>query len=326
MQKRTSSSPAGRKNMVDVIVGHRKSNVLVPSALRCLSRIPTINITSGCAHGCIYCYSRGYSQYPGEGRIILFSNTAEKVKDELKRKRKKPAAVYFCPSCDPFQPVAEVLEQTYQTMKILLEYSIGIQFVTKARAPDEFIELFEKHKGLVCGQVGLTTIEDKIRKIFEPEAASVTKRLETVKELLDAGVGLSVRADPLIHGVTDSDEQIQNLCGVVVKNGIKEIAVSYLFLRPAIRKSCEKNIKDKALLQNVLSPYAEGERLSIDARNSQVLALPKKLREKSFKRIRKIALGYGIKIRVCGCKNRDITNESCNIIRSNEKREDLLFE
>jgi len=45
--------------MVKVRFEKRKSKALTSSALRCLARIPTINITSGCANGCIYCYSLG---------------------------------------------------------------------------------------------------------------------------------------------------------------------------------------------------------------------------------------------------------------------------
>lgn len=311
--------------MVKVLLKNRKSRALAPSALRCLSRLPTVNITSGCAHGCIYCYSRGYSQYPGEGRIALFGNTAEKVREELKRKRKKPAAVYFCPSCDPFQPVPEVLRQTYETMNILLEHSVGIQFVTKAQVPDNFLELFEEHPGLVCGQVGLTITDDRLRKIFEPEAASIAQRLKTVKMLLDIGVELSVRADPLIHGVTDSDKQIRTLCEAVVSAGVSEIAVSYLFLRPAIKKSFEQNVKDRELLDRILAPYSDAEWLAIEARGSRGLTLPGTLRKESFERMKKVASEYGITVRICGCKNPDITNESCNITRLLAERQNCLF-
>jgi DNA repair photolyase len=312
--------------LAEVIISRRKSSVLVPSALRCLSRIPTINITSGCAHGCIYCYNRGYSQYPGEGRIVLFSNTAEKVRDELKRKRKKPAAAYFCPSCDPFQPVPEVLGQTCETMKILLEHSVGVQFVTKARVPDDFIVLFGKYKGLVCGQVGLITTDDKLLHILEPVASSVEERLRTAKALLNAGVQLSIRADPLIHGITDSDEQVRSICAAVAGLGTGEIAVSYLFMRPAVWKSLERNIRDKNLLASILEPYSSGKWLSIEARGSQCLALPGTLRKESFGRIRRTAAEYGITVRICGCKNPDITNESCNITRPAGGKESFLFD
>jgi sulfatase maturation enzyme AslB (radical SAM superfamily) len=83
-----------------VVPIERKSAVLTPSSLACLSNIATINLTAGCAHGCIYCYTQGYSNSPRDGTIHLYANTADKLAQELRRKRKLPRAVYFSPSSD----------------------------------------------------------------------------------------------------------------------------------------------------------------------------------------------------------------------------------
>ncbi len=76
--------------IVELIRRSRRTTVLTPSSLPCLKAFPTINITEGCAHGCIYCYTRGYSNYPGDGRVVLFENTPDLVSQELSRKRRKP--------------------------------------------------------------------------------------------------------------------------------------------------------------------------------------------------------------------------------------------
>jgi len=83
--------------------------VLTPSSLACLAHVPTVNFTAGCAHECPYCYARGYLTHPGEGKIRFYTNTLAKLREELRRKRKKPTTVYFSPSSDLFQPVPEVL-------------------------------------------------------------------------------------------------------------------------------------------------------------------------------------------------------------------------
>lgn len=311
--------------MARLITKNRKSDVLTPSQLRCLSKIPTINITSGCFHNCIYCYSKGYSQYPGDGKAILFANTAEKLSEELARKRKKPQAVYFCPSCDPFQPVPEILDQTYKTMETLLGADIGVQFVTKAVVPSNFIKLFASCSDLVCAQVGLTCVDDNIRRIFEPSAASVSKRLATLQNLVGIGVTTGARADPLIYGVLDSDKSLCDLFSAITETGVKEVAINYLFLRPAIRQSIKKNISDKELLAKVLKPYSEGPTLPIGMKNSQGVALPKEIREKAFERIKNIASDIGLSIHICGCKNSDITTESCHITRLSHSAQLNLF-
>ena len=311
--------------MARLIKKNRKSNVLTPSQLRCLSKTPTINITSGCFHNCIYCYTKGYSQYPGDGQVILFANTANKLKEELARKRKKPQAVYFCPSCDPFQPIPEILDETYKAMATLLKAGIGVQFVTKAVVPANFIKLFAGYRGFVCAQVGLTCVDDNVRKIFEPGTASVSEKLSTLQRLVEVGVAMGARADPLVYGVMDSDKSLSELFSAISEVGVTEIAIGYLFLRSAIRKSLERNIKDTQLLGKLLKSYSEGTTLPIGMKNSQGIVLPKEIREKAFERIKRIASDFRVSVHICGCKNSDITSESCHITRLSHSAQLHLF-
>jgi DNA repair photolyase len=311
--------------MARLITKNRKSNVLTPSQLRCLSKIPTINITSGCFHNCIYCYAKGYSQYPGDDKVILFANTADKLKGELARKRKKPEAVYFCPSCDPFQPISKIVEQTYKTMATLLKTGIGVQFLTKAVVPANFIKLFARYNNLVRAQVGLTCVDDNIRKVFEPGAANVSDRFKTLQNLVGIGVITGARADPLIYGVMDSDKSVNDLFYAIQKVAVKKVAINYLFLRPAIKESIKKNINDRDLLRKLLEPYSEGPTLPIGLKNSHGVALPKEIRQNSFRRIKKIASDFGLSVHICGCKNSDITNESCRITRLPNLAQPQLF-
>lgn len=191
--------------MVTVRRMKRKGRVLTASSLPCLASIPTINITAGCAHDCAYCYTKGYSQHPGDNTVILYSDTAERVAGELKRKRRKPASVYFCPSSDPFQPVDEVLDESYRAMRVLLESGVGVEFVTKGVVPGRFLDMFSAHRSLASGQVGLTTLDDALNRALEPGAPSARRRLATIRRLVRAGVRVSLRMDPIIFGVTDSE-------------------------------------------------------------------------------------------------------------------------
>src|SRR4030042_4215592 len=123
--------------MVNVTRIDRKSAILSPSSLACLTHIPAVNLTSGCAHDCLYCYARGYSVFPGENKVVVYENTLDKMKNELLRKRIKPQAVYFSPSSDIFQPVPEVLELSHSILELLLSKDIGIALLTKGLIPDK---------------------------------------------------------------------------------------------------------------------------------------------------------------------------------------------
>jgi len=304
--------------MLKIITKHRKTNFLTPSGLKCLANLPTVNISAGCVHNCVYCYTKGYSVYPGDDSIEIYEDMAKRIANEIKHKRKKPAAVYFCPSCDPFQPISQIQQVTFDVMKTLLGNDISVQFVTKGKISEKVFGLFEKHRSKIAGQIGLTSVDDKILSVIEPTAAKAQERLGQLERLIKIGVKMSVRCDPMIHGFTDADEQLHSLFSAVAKTGCTEAAVSFLFLRPAIISSLKKNISNPKLLETILKPFSEGVNLSIGLKNSMGKMLPLDVRRLSFERIRKIANNYGIRIHICGCKNSDITNESCYITRELE--------
>ena len=83
----------------------RKSAVLSTSSMNCLSDVSTINLTVGCAHGCLYCYTQGYSSYPGNSVVQVYDSLPQQLENELNKKRRLPRRVYFSPSSDLFQPI-----------------------------------------------------------------------------------------------------------------------------------------------------------------------------------------------------------------------------
>lgn len=299
--------------MVKVTLVDRKSNALTPSSLRCLSHLPTINMTAGCVHGCAYCYIRGYSQYPGDDAVVVYRNTADQVERELKRKRKRPIAVYFCPSSDAFMPIQEVLDQSYRTMRLLLDQGIGVQFVTKGTIPDHFFELFSQRPELIAGQIGLTTLDDDMNSAIEPGTASAQQRLDNLGRLINIGVTASLRADPLIHGVTDGNNNIESLFAEASKRGIRDVSASYLFLRPAIVGSLRRSIRDPELLKRILAPFECAQRFPIRGSAGGGTSLPTDLRLTGLERIEAIAERHSLKLRICGCKNDDITTGKCHL-------------
>ena len=321
--------------MVNVRFVERRGAVLTPSGLACLAGVPTVNVSSGCAHGCVYCYGRGYSQYPGENVVLVYRDTAERVARELARKRCRPPAVYFCPSCDAFQPVGAVLELSHQSMAAILDAGVGVEFVTKGAIPDRFLDLFSRHRGRVSGQVGLTTLDDGLRATFEPGAAAVGERLRSIARLKEVGVNVSVRADPLIHGVTDGGSSLAALMAASRERGVSDLAASYLFLRPAIAASLKRHIVDRALVERILAPYTAGVRFALRGGAGGGLALPEAIRRAGFERMERLAAGHGLRVHVCGCKNPDVATGRCHLVRErseggvgrrNQSRTGLLWE
>jgi DNA repair photolyase len=301
--------------MVDIIFAERKSSVLSSSSLACLSRTPSLNLTSGCAHNCIYCYARGYSTYPGENKVIIYKNTLDKLTSELLHKKNKPQAVYFSPSSDIFQPIPEVLKLSHSVLEFLLTRGIGVAFLTKGYIPDKTLGLLFNHADRVRAQIGIITHDDNIRRIFEPNTASVDVRFKQMARMTAGGITTEARIVPILPGITDVPDSINCLYGAISKTGVKHAAISILFLRPAITASLKRSIFDKEALEYLLTFYKDSRRLAVHAEHSSIISLPRLKREEIYARFSQIARKYDIKLSICGCMNPDI-GDTCNIAGS----------
>jgi len=299
--------------MVNLELAERKSAVLSPSSLACLSKTATINLTSGCAHGCVYCYTKGYSSFPGEATVRLYANTADKLNAELAKKRILPKSVYFSPSSDLFQPVPEVLEMGLRVLKILFDRGISVAFLTKGIITDEYFDLFEKHPDQVQARIGLITTNQHLLSLFEPQAAPVSVRLELARRLIAMGVPTSMRVDPIIPGVTDDEQTLNDLCSTISRIGVCELAASVLFLRPAIALSLNKSLRGSNVLKAIQARFVKSRRLPIHAEHSMVNALPQEDRQQIFDRLKTLTNRYDIRLHLCACKNPDLPAGSCQI-------------
>jgi len=300
--------------MVEVISIQRKSSVLTPSSLACLADIPAINLTSGCAHGCIYCYARGYSTYPGDGKVVVYNNSLEKIKSELTNKRIKPLSVYFSPSTDIFQPIPELIELGYSILEFLFSKNIGVSFLTKGHIPDKTMSLLLDNADKVKAQIGIITSDDNIRRAFEPNAAGIEIRLRQMERLVSKGIEVEARMMPILPGITDKTESVEKLFKTIINAGVNKVAISTLFLRPSIAAAFRQLIFDKASARNLIQLYANQERISVHARDSSVIPFPRGEREIIYTGIKEIAEKYHIEIAICGCMNPDIGG-TCNIAR-----------
>jgi DNA repair photolyase len=305
---------SGKKVQIEVGFSERKAAVLAPSTLECLSGLPTINLTSGCAHQCLYCYSRGYSQFPGENKVVLYANTFDKLQVELPRKRRKPVAVYFSPSTDAFQPVGKVLELSYRCMKFLLEHGVGVAVLTKGRIPERHMRLFAAHSSLVQVQIDVTTLDEETAAIFEPNAAPPRVRIRQMARLVEAGVTTRARLDPILPGITDGEPQLAALVERIAETGVREAAIATLFLRTMITASLKRNLSSRPdFFARLMREFEDGTPLALHAQKSRVISLSVAKRKRIYSFIRKAAARHGISVRVCACKNGDMPSRSCNI-------------
>jgi DNA repair photolyase len=318
--------------VLEVITRERKPPILTPSSLPCLRDVATINVTAGCALGCKYCYIQGYSHYPGGDRVILYANTPEVVAQELRRKRKPPQRVYFSPSSDAFQYLPQVQDVSLRTMAVLLGAGIEIAFLTKGFITRPFLDLFAGHVERVFAQIGITTLDRTVWRRFEPRTAPPHMRIAAINALVRLGVHTTVRLDPLIPGLTDSDDNLLSLLRALSQSGIREAAASYLFLRPQFARRIQPllSASPPAHAPHPPSPSATAsgaasvpppadaaqppwlyQQFSDDSGGGTML--PPAERATRLARLEALGHTLGIRIRPCRCKDPEFATAPCGI-------------
>jgi DNA repair photolyase len=226
----------------------------------------------------------------------------------------KPKAVYFGPSSDLFQPAPEVLELTHSLLEFLLSKGVGVAFLTKGVIPDCTLQLLIEHRELVRAQIGLITLGEGISRIFESHAASPDGWLLQLETLIAGGVHAEARLDPILPGVTDSPESLNEYLASLARVGVKRTAAGILFVRPGILYWLKSRVSDRRILALLLHAYQEGEKAAMRGAQYPILNLPTEARREIFDSLERAAAAHSIEIKICACKNADLARGSCNIV------------
>jgi DNA repair photolyase len=175
------------------------------------------------------------------------------------------------------------------------------------------MRLLEANPALVRAEIGLITLDPATTNVFEPLAPPPAARLAQAKRLALSGIRTQVRLDPILPGLTDDMATVEGVCSAVAQAGLKHIAASALFLRPAVADSLQRHVADPNVLDKLLGAFGQGRRMAIDARNSSVFALPARVRQEVYRRVAHAARQHGLELHLCACKNPDLASGSCSI-------------
>ena len=174
----------------------------------------SVNPYRGCEHGCIYCFARPSHAYwdlsPGidfETRLIAKSNLADRLEAELSKPGYVPRPIALGINTDAYQPIEREQRLTRRALEILLRYRHPLHLITKSslilRDLDLLVPLAEQR--LVRVAFSLTTLDDELKRVMEPRAASPAARLRAMRVLHQAGVPVDVLCAPMIPAINDME-------------------------------------------------------------------------------------------------------------------------
>ncbi len=222
-----------------------------------------------------------------------------------------PPAVCFDFSSDPFQPIPELLDQTYEVLELLLSGGVGVVFQTKARIPDRHLELILQHAPLVRAIVPLVTTDRRVLRIFEPRTATPRVRLRQMRRFAAGGVATLARVDPILPGVTDDPDTMHALCAALAEVGVHEIAAGTLILQPEGLRALRRRLARPQIYRRIIASYGNAERTI--QRGGGVLVLPAARRRRIYQWLTVIAAQYAIRVHVCACTNADLGGQLCRL-------------
>lgn len=191
-----------------------------------LSASNGMNLYRGCTHGCIYCDSRSNCyqiNHPFED-IEVKENAPLLLEKALRSKRKK-CMIGTGSMCDPYMHCEVELKLTRRCLELIDEYGYGLAIQTKSdrilRDLDLLKSINKKAKCVV--QTTLTTYDDVLCKILEPNVCVTSRRVEVLEILKENGIPTVVWLDPILPFINDTKENIEGLLDYCIKADVKGI-------------------------------------------------------------------------------------------------------
>ncbi len=191
-----------------------------------LSPKGNMNIYRGCSHGCIYCDSRSmcYNITHDFEDVAVKENAMELLETALKSRRKK-CMIGTGSMADPYMPIEADIGYTRQRLELADRYGYGFTLITKSdlvlRDMDLLKSINSKTKAVV--QVTLTTADEKLCRILEPDVATTQKRYRVLKEMQAAGIPTIVWLSPILPFINDTAEKLQAILDMCKDAGVKGI-------------------------------------------------------------------------------------------------------
>ena len=114
---------------------------------------------------------------------------------------------------DPYMPLEEKLGMTRKAIETVHRYGFGFTVITKSPLILRDLELLQaiNTKAKCVVQMTLTTYNDSLCKILEPNVAVTNERFVVLKTLRDAGIPTVVWLTPILPFINDTAENIEGI-------------------------------------------------------------------------------------------------------------------
>lgn len=232
-----------------------------------------MNLYKGCCHKCIYCDSRSNCYHIANfDKVRGKENALAILEHELARKN--PGVIGIGAMSDTYNSLEIKYEQTRGALKLISKYNYGISIDTKSDLILRDLDLLKEinSKNNVIIKFTITTPNDALSKVIEPNVCPSSKRLKAIKELSANGIFTGIMLNPVLPFITDEEEDIKLLVRLAYQSGAKFI---HTYLGVTLRENQRDYYYEKLdkYFPNLKEKYLKyyGERYNLLAPNAKKL-------------------------------------------------------
>jgi DNA repair photolyase len=179
-----------------------------------------MNLCRGCVHGCIYCDSRSRcNNMDHDFEDVEIKVNAPLLLEERLKSRRKKCMIGTGAMSDPYIPIDESLKNTRACLEIIEKYGFGLAIQTKSNLILRDLDLLKSinRKAKCVVEITLTTFDEGLCKIVEPNVSTSLERFETLKVMRDSGIKTVVWLCPLLPFINDTAENLRGILGYCVE-------------------------------------------------------------------------------------------------------------
>ena len=210
-----------------------------------------LNIYRGCEHKCQYCFALYSHKYMNSNSffddIYVKKNIVECFEKQISSKRWKRTLVNIGGVTDSYQPAEKQYKLMPEILKLCIKYKVPISLSTKSNLILRDFDLFAELAAIVPVHIActITTLNENIRKLIEPNAATSQERFNNLKEFSKTKVNTGIFIMPIIPELTDSYGNLSMLYKTAKQNNVNYAITSVLNLRGETKIQFLNFIKNK---------------------------------------------------------------------------------
>jgi len=191
----------------------------------------SINPYIGCEHACIYCFARHFCRKfdvrDNWGKLVYVKINAPRI---LKREVKKACrgVVLMSSITDPYQPIERRYEISRRLLEILAKTKLSVIIMTKSNLVTRDIDIIKELSNVEVG-VTITTSDENISRLIEPQAPTTSHRIEAISKLTDHEIKTFVFMGPFIPIV--SEIGVDSLISELKSIGVSRVVIDTLNIK-----------------------------------------------------------------------------------------------